>query len=59
MRGYSRAITPTVEYYDLFDDDMLGIPQEQMYKLTSVSGRIMALRPGYDHSDSAAGFHPA
>ena len=23
MRGYSRAITPTVEYYDLFDDDML------------------------------------
>ena len=45
MRGYSRAITPTVEYYDLFDDDMLGIPQEQMYKLTSVSGRIMALRP--------------
>ena len=45
MRGYSRAITPTEEYYDLFDDDMLGIPQEQMYKLTSVSGRIMALRP--------------
>lgn len=45
MRGYSRAITPTIEYYDLFDDDMTGIPQEQMYKLTSMTGRIMALRP--------------
>ncbi len=44
-RGYTRAVTPTIEYYDLFDGDITGIPQEQMYKLTSSGGRIMVLRP--------------
>lgn len=43
--GYVKAITPAVEYYDMFDGDMTGIPQEQMYKLTSAGGHIMVLRP--------------
>jgi len=44
-RGYSEIITPTVEFYDVFNRDSQPFPMEQMYKLTDAKGRLMVLRP--------------
>ncbi|MBQ5338760.1 MAG: ATP phosphoribosyltransferase regulatory subunit [Oscillospiraceae bacterium] len=44
-RGYSEIITPTLEFYDVFNRDANPFPQEQMYKLTDAKGRLMVLRP--------------
>ena len=44
-RGYSEIITPTLEFYDVFNRDANPFPQEQMYKLTDAKGRLLVLRP--------------
>lgn len=44
-RGYSEIITPTLEFYDVFNREAQPFPQEQMYKLTDAKGRLMVLRP--------------
>ena len=44
-RGYSEVITPTLEYYDVFHSESYQIPQEKMYKLTDLKGRLLALKP--------------
>ncbi|MDP4089679.1 MAG: ATP phosphoribosyltransferase regulatory subunit [Bacillota bacterium] len=44
-RGFSEIITPTLEFYDVFDGEKAGIEQEKMYKLLDNKGRIMVLRP--------------
>ena len=44
-RGYSEIITPTLEFYDVFNRDAQPFPQEHMYKLTDAKGRLMVLRP--------------
>ncbi|MBP0976417.1 MAG: ATP phosphoribosyltransferase regulatory subunit, partial [Oscillospiraceae bacterium] len=44
-RGYSEIITPTLEFYVVFNRDANPFPQEQMYKLTDAKGRLMVLRP--------------
>ncbi|HBI85703.1 MAG TPA: ATP phosphoribosyltransferase regulatory subunit [Ruminococcus sp.] len=44
-RGYSELITPTLEFYDVFNRDAQPFPQETMYKLTDAKGRLMVLRP--------------
>lgn len=44
-RGYSEIITPTLEFYDVFDRDAQPFPQERMYKLTDAKGRLLVLRP--------------
>ena len=44
-RGYSEIITPTLEFYDVFNRKAQPFPQEQMYKLTDAKGRLMVLRP--------------
>lgn len=44
-RGYSEIITPTLEFYDVFNRDAQPFPQERMYKLTDAKGRLMVLRP--------------
>lgn len=44
-RGFSEIITPTLEFYDVFDGDNAGIEQEKMYKLFDNKGRILVLRP--------------
>lgn len=44
-RGYSEIITPTLEFYDVFNRDTNPFPQEKMYKLTDAKGRLMVLRP--------------
>lgn len=44
-RGYSEIITPTLEFYDVFDRATQPFPQERMHKLTDAKGRLMVLRP--------------
>ena len=44
-RGYSEIITPTLEFYDVFNRDSQPFPMEKMYKLTDLKGRLMVLRP--------------
>ena len=43
--NYKEIITPTIEYYDVFDFSSQPIPQEMMYKMTDGSGRLLVLRP--------------
>ncbi|MHC1694570.1 MAG: ATP phosphoribosyltransferase regulatory subunit [Eubacteriales bacterium] len=42
--GFNQIMTPTLEYYDLFDTEG-QLPQESMYKLFDGSSRILVLRP--------------
>ncbi|MCY6482878.1 ATP phosphoribosyltransferase regulatory subunit [Clostridium aestuarii] len=44
-RGYKEVISPTLEYYDVFDFKNQPIPQEKMYKFFDNKGRILVLRP--------------
>lgn len=44
-RGYLQVITPTIEFYDVFDSESVWMEQEKMYKLFDSSGRILVLRP--------------
>ena len=43
--NYREIITPTIEYYDVFDFGSQPIPQEMMYKMTDNSGKLLVLRP--------------
>ena len=43
--GYRPVKTPDLEFYDVFSVDASGIAQEEMFKLTDTSGRLMVLRP--------------
>ena len=42
-RGFSEIMTPGIEYYDVFETGST-MSQEQMYKLTSLDGRLLVLR---------------
>ena len=42
---YSEIITPTIEYYDVFNFASQPISQEMMYKFTDWTGRLLVLRP--------------
>ncbi len=44
-RGYSRVITPGLEFYDVFMLKSRYFSQETMYKLVDPKGRLMAVRP--------------
>lgn len=44
-RGFGNVVTPTLEYYDVFNFDTQTIPEENMFKLTDKSGRLVVLRP--------------
>ncbi len=44
-RGYGRVATPALEYYDVFNFDSQTIDEENMFKLTDKSGRLVVLRP--------------
>lgn len=43
--GYEEVVTPTLEFYDVFNTENQPIGQEKMYKLFDNHGRIMVLRP--------------
>ena len=44
-RGYSPVMTPAVEYYDVFGQAGAYFLQEEMYKLTDLSGKLIVIRP--------------
>ncbi|MBR3631159.1 MAG: ATP phosphoribosyltransferase regulatory subunit [Oscillospiraceae bacterium] len=43
--GYSRVITPGLEFFDVFNLNSRYIPQEELCKLTDNKGRLIAVRP--------------
>lgn len=43
--GYDEVISPTIEFYDVFNMENQPISQEKMYKLFDNLGRILVLRP--------------
>ncbi len=43
--NYRKVMTPTIEYFDVFESDNLGIEPEEMYKLSDNQGRTTVLRP--------------
>lgn len=43
--NYRKVMTPTIEYFDVFNSDNLGIEAEEMYKLSDNQGRTTVLRP--------------
>lgn len=43
--SYKKVITPTIEYFDVFNSDNIGILSEDMYKLSDNKGRLTVLRP--------------
>ncbi len=43
--GFSRICTPAVENYDLFTAVNRSLNQENIYKLTDNTGRLLAIRP--------------
>jgi ATP phosphoribosyltransferase regulatory subunit len=43
--GYLEVLSPTLEFYDVFQGDDTSIEQEKMYKLFDNAGRILVLRP--------------
>lgn len=44
-KNYRKVITPTFEFYDVFNRESSGMMLENMYKLTDVHGRLLVLRP--------------
>lgn len=43
--SFRQVSTPSVEYYDLFCEELSGIDPTQIYKFTGSDGRLLALRP--------------
>ena len=43
-RGYNRVITPTLEFFDVFDRESAGMPLETLYNNTLPIARIAATR---------------
>lgn len=43
--GFEEVISPTIEFYDVFNGPNQPMEQEKMYKLFDVQGRILVLRP--------------
>jgi ATP phosphoribosyltransferase regulatory subunit len=43
--GFLEVISPTLEFYDVFNEKNATLPQEKMYKLFDTEGRILILRP--------------
>lgn len=44
-RGYSELITPSIEFYDVFNHKSGYFMQERLFKLTDLKGRLLVLRP--------------
>lgn len=44
-KNYRKVITPTFEFYDVFNRESSGMLPENMYKLTDAHGRLLVLRP--------------
>ena len=44
-RGYCELITPDIEFADVFSTESAYFPQEKLFKLTDLKGRLLVLRP--------------
>ena len=44
-RGFHEVLTPGIEFYDLFSEEISGIPMEYMFKMSDSKGRLMVVRP--------------
>ena len=44
-RGYAEVVTPTIEYFDVFNIENRVIAEESMFKMTDKSGKLVVLRP--------------
>ncbi len=53
--GYAGITDPTIEYYDTFDYESQSMRQEEMFKLTDTSGRLVVLRPDSTTPTARAG----
>lgn len=43
--GFEEIISPTIEFYDVFNSENQPMEQEKMYKLFDSQGRILVLKP--------------
>ena len=44
-KGYQKVMTPTVEFFDVFNRESSGYSPENLYSLTDSYGRLLVLRP--------------
>lgn len=44
-KGYEKVITPTIEFFDVFNRESSGYNPEDLYSLTDSYGRLLVLRP--------------
>ena len=44
-RGYAEVVTPTIEYFDVFNIENRVIAEESMFKMTDKTGKLVVLRP--------------
>ena len=44
-KGYEKVMTPTIEFFDVFNRDSSGYNPEDLYSLTDSYGRLLVLRP--------------
>ncbi len=44
-RGFHEVLTPGIEFYDLFSEEISGIPMESMFKMSDSKGRLTVMRP--------------
>ena len=43
LRGYKRVITPTIEFFDVFNRPSAGFSPEDLYSMTDSFGRLLVL----------------
>ena len=44
-RGYKKIVTPTIEFFDVFNRESAGTLPEALYTMTDAYGRLLVLRP--------------
>ena len=44
-KGYEKVMTPTIEFFDVFNRESSGYNPEDLYSLTDSYGRLLVLRP--------------
>ena len=44
-KGYQKVMTPTIEFFDVFNRESSGYSPENLYSLTDSYGRLLVLRP--------------
>lgn len=44
-RGFTEVITPSIEFFDVFNQQGYAFPMDQMYKFSDSKGRMLVMRP--------------